>query len=110
RGPVGLRQRMPAMERLLDQVDGRRPWRAAAAAAGVGTPPAEVVARLDRMGVAWTAPTLATSEPDGWVEVQRALGEGGEPPAARRLRDLADEFAAGGIEVRERALGGAEAV
>jgi hypothetical protein len=109
-GPVPHRQLPPAMGRLLDAVDGRRSWREAAAAAGVGAPSADVVARLDRMGMAWTAPTMATSEPDGWVELRRALGDGGEPAAGRRLRELADEFASGGVETRERALRGAEAV
>jgi hypothetical protein len=101
-GPVRLPQLGAALRRLLAGIDGRRTWREAAAAAGVAVPSAEAIGKLDRMGVAWTAPTMATSEPDGWVEVGRAAGA--DLPGRDRLRELADAFAAGGIERREGAL------
>jgi hypothetical protein len=101
-GPVRLPQLGPALQRLLAGVDGRRTWREAAAAAGVAAPSAEMIGKLDRMGVAWTAPTMATSEPDSWVEVSRVAA--GQLAGRDRLRQLADAFAGGGIQRREESL------
>jgi hypothetical protein len=108
-GPVRLPRLSPTLRRLLERVDGRRTWSEAAACAGVAAPSADVIAQLDRMGVAWTAPTMATSEPDASVELRRALSDR-EPPAAARLRSLAADFAEGGVEAREVALREAESV